>query len=47
MCSAIYKVLIVLGISVLIASKVLAVGMLIGGTYLITEIVKLFRRVVP
>ena len=40
-CSAIYKVLIVLGISVLIASKVLAVGMLIGGTYLITEIVKL------
>ena len=46
-CSAIYKVVLVVAISVLIASKILAVGVLIGGTYLITEIVKLFRRVVP
>ncbi|MEE9127319.1 MAG: HlyD family efflux transporter periplasmic adaptor subunit, partial [Planctomycetota bacterium] len=47
MCSAIYKVMIVLAISVLIASKVLAVGVLIGASYLISEVVKIFRCVVP
>ncbi len=45
--SAIYKVLLVLAISVLIATKILAVGVLVGGSYLVGEIVKLFRRVVP
>ena len=45
--SAIYKVLLVLGISMAIATKFLLGGLLLGGIYCGGELVKLVKRTIP
>jgi len=43
--SSIYKVTIILGISMMIAPKAFLIGMAIGGYYIITELVKVIKKV--
>jgi putative peptide zinc metalloprotease protein len=43
--SSVYKVTIVLGISMMVATKAFLIGMAIGGYYIITELVKVIKKV--
>lgn len=46
-CGAVYKVLLVLGISAMIATKFLIVGLAMGGFYVASEVARLARRLFP
>jgi putative peptide zinc metalloprotease protein len=45
--AALYKIVLVLGISMLIATKLLAVGIALGGFYIVNELVGALRRLLP